>query len=77
MGRPAAVIGKIRWYWASLMGDNHYRRYVEHLARRHPGSPVPSEFMLMLPYLVTIFVVAGVVGKSRAPAADGKPYIKG
>ena len=41
------------------------------------GSPVPSEFMLMLPYLVTIFVVAGVVGKSRAPAADGKPYIKG
>lgn len=40
------------------------------------GSPVPSEFMLMLPYLVTIFVVAGVVGKSRAPAADGVPYIK-
>ena len=40
------------------------------------GSPVPSEFMLMLPYLVTIFAVAGLVGKSRAPAADGKPYIK-
>ncbi|WP_345763783.1 ABC transporter permease [Diaminobutyricibacter sp. McL0608] len=40
------------------------------------GSPVPSEFMLMLPYLVTIFAVAGLVGQSRAPAADGKPYIK-
>ncbi|MFT4234372.1 MAG: ABC transporter permease [Microbacterium sp.] len=40
-------------------------------------SPVPSEFMLMLPYLVTIFVVAGVVGQSRPPAADGVPYIKG
>jgi simple sugar transport system permease protein len=41
------------------------------------GSPVPSEFMLMLPYVVTIFVVAGAVGRSRAPAADGIPYVKG
>ncbi|WP_193596489.1 ABC transporter permease [Microbacterium sp. YJN-G] len=40
------------------------------------GSPVPSQFMLMLPYVVTIFAVAGLVGKSRAPAADGQPYIK-
>ncbi|WP_448809315.1 ABC transporter permease [Agromyces bauzanensis] len=40
------------------------------------GSPVPSEFMLMLPYIVTIFAVAGFVGRSRPPAADGKPYIK-
>ncbi|TFD54192.1 ABC transporter permease [Cryobacterium frigoriphilum] len=40
------------------------------------GSPVPSEFMLMLPYLVTIFAVAGLVGRSRGPAASGKPYIK-
>lgn len=40
------------------------------------GSPVPSEFMLMLPYLVTIIAVAGLVGKVRGPAAAGKPYIK-
>jgi simple sugar transport system permease protein len=40
------------------------------------GSPVPSEFMLMLPYVVTIFAVAGLVGQSRAPAASGTPYIK-
>jgi len=39
------------------------------------GSPVPSEFMLMLPYIVTIFAVAGLVGYSRPPAATGKPYI--
>lgn len=38
------------------------------------GSPVPSQFLLMLPYLVTIVAVAGLVGQSRAPAADGKPY---
>lgn len=41
------------------------------------GSPVPSEFMLMLPYLVTIIAVAGLVGRSRAPAAVGLPYRKG
>ncbi len=40
------------------------------------GSPVPSEFMLMLPYVVTILAVAGFIGQSRAPAASGKPYIK-
>ncbi|GGF13571.1 ABC transporter permease [Subtercola lobariae] len=40
------------------------------------GSPVPSEFMLMLPYLLTIFAVAGLVGRSRGPAASGRPYIK-
>ena len=40
------------------------------------GSPVPSQFMLMLPYIVTIFAVAGLVGQSRPPANDGKPYIK-
>jgi simple sugar transport system permease protein len=40
------------------------------------GSPVPSQFMLMLPYVVTIFAVAGLVGRSRPPAADGIPYHK-
>ena len=39
------------------------------------GSPVPSEFMLMLPYVVTIFAVAGLVGRVRGPAAAGKPYV--
>ena len=38
------------------------------------GSPIPSEFLLMAPYLVTIVVVAGLIGKARAPAADGIPF---
>jgi ABC-type uncharacterized transport system permease subunit len=40
------------------------------------GSPVPNDFMLMLPYLVTIFAVAGAVGRARGPAASGRPYVK-
>lgn len=39
-------------------------------------TPIPSEFLAMAPYIATIVVVAGFVGRARAPAADGKPYIK-
>ncbi|RKN43612.1 ABC transporter permease [Micromonospora endolithica] len=41
------------------------------------NSTIPSQFLAMLPYLATILAVAGLVGRVRAPAADGKPYIKG
>ena len=41
------------------------------------GTGIPSEFMLMLPYVATVIVVAGVVGRARPPAANGQPYIKG
>ena len=40
------------------------------------GSGVPSELLLMLPYLITIFAVAGFVGRVRPPAAEGIPYTK-
>jgi simple sugar transport system permease protein len=38
---------------------------------------IPSNFLAMLPYLATLFAVAGLVGRVRAPAADGEPYVKG
>jgi simple sugar transport system permease protein len=37
---------------------------------------IPHQFIGMLPYLLTIIVLAGFVGKSRPPAADGVPYDK-
>ena len=38
------------------------------------NTGIPSEFLLMAPYLVTLIVVAGFVGRSRAPKAAGQPY---
>jgi general nucleoside transport system permease protein len=37
---------------------------------------IPSNFLVMLPYLATLFAVAGLVGRVQAPAADGEPYVK-
>jgi simple sugar transport system permease protein len=36
---------------------------------------VPSTLLLTVPYVVTIVVVAGFVGRLRVPAADGQPYV--
>jgi ABC-type uncharacterized transport system permease subunit len=41
------------------------------------GVAIPSEFMLMVPYIATIIAVTGLVGRVRAPAADGIPYRRG
>jgi simple sugar transport system permease protein len=38
--------------------------------------PIPSNILLTTPYIVTIVVVAGLVGKVRGPKAEGIPYIK-
>jgi simple sugar transport system permease protein len=38
--------------------------------------PIPSNILLMAPYVATIVAVAGLVGKVRAPRADGQPYVK-
>ncbi|NIN68423.1 MAG: ABC transporter permease, partial [Anaerolineae bacterium] len=38
------------------------------------GPPIPYFFVYMIPYIVTLVVVTGVIGRRRFPAALGIPY---
>ena len=38
--------------------------------------PIPSEFLAMAPYIITMIVLTGIVGRAIPPAADGTPYEK-
>jgi len=41
------------------------------------GADIPPQLLNSVPYVVTIIVVAGVVGRVRGPAAAGQPYEQG
>lgn len=40
------------------------------------ADQIPAQFAQMIPYLVTIVILAGFIGRAHAPAALGKPYEK-
>lgn len=40
------------------------------------NAPMPRELLGLFPYLATVIAVAGLIGRSRAPKADGTPYTK-
>jgi ABC-type uncharacterized transport system permease subunit len=76
IGLAAMIFG--RWMPLGALGAGLIFGFARALQQKLGilGTPIPSEFLSMLPYIVTIIVVAGVVGRSRPPAADGQPYIK-
>ncbi len=76
IGLAAMIFGK--WNPIGALGASLIFGFADALQTRLAilAVPIPSQFLLMAPYLVTIIVLAGVVGQSRAPAADGRPYEK-
>ena len=50
--------------------------FAESVAIQLQGGSVPTQFIQMIPYVLTMIVLAGFIGRSTAPAADGIPYEK-
>ncbi|MGD7790101.1 ABC transporter permease [Propionibacteriaceae bacterium Y1700] len=72
----ALIMGRWHPVWAAVMAL--FFGFVTQMASQMQtlSTPVPSQFLLLLPYVATIIAVAGLVGRVRAPAADGIPYEK-
>ena len=72
----ALIMGRWHPVWAALM--SLFFGFVTQMASQLQtlSTPVPSQFLLLLPYVATIIAVAGLIGRTRAPAADGTPYVR-
>ncbi len=46
------------------------------ISLQNAGVNIPSDFLLMLPYVLTLVALAGFIGRSNPPAASGVPYEK-
>jgi simple sugar transport system permease protein len=50
--------------------------FAESFSLQFQDSGIPTQFIQMLPYVLTIIVLAGFIGKATPPAADGIPFEK-
>jgi simple sugar transport system permease protein len=65
-----------RWHPIGAAGAALLFGFAQALTIRVPPEAVPNEFIQMIPYILTIVVLAGFGGRAIAPAAVGKPYRK-
>jgi simple sugar transport system permease protein len=72
----ALIFGK--WDPLGVFGASLLFGFADSLGTRLQilGVPVPNQFLQMVPYVVTIVVLAGLIGAARAPKAAGQPYEK-
>lgn len=75
----AMVFGK--WHPIGAMGAAMFFGFAQALSITSQQIPyldkLPSVVMLTAPYVLTLIVLTGFVGRAEAPKADGVPYIKG
>jgi simple sugar transport system permease protein len=76
IGLAAMIFG--RWNPIGAFGSSLIFGFADSLQTKLSilKVPIPSHFLLMAPYLATIVVLAGIVGRAVPPAADGQPYEK-
>jgi general nucleoside transport system permease protein len=72
----AMIFGK--WTPFGAAGGGLLYGFSDQLSNTFQGLnvPIPPQFVQSVPYIVTIIVVAGLVGRAVAPKADGVPYDK-
>lgn len=79
MALAAMIFGK--WHPIGAMGAALFFGFAQALAISSSGIPfmqnIPSVFLYILPYALTIIALAGFIGKANGPKALGDPYIKG
>lgn len=76
IGLAAMIFGN--WKPFGALGAGLVFGFADSLASRLAilQIQIPSQFLLMAPYVATMIVLAGVIGRTRPPAADGVPYEK-
>lgn len=76
IGLAAMIFGN--WNPVGSLGAGLLFGFADSLASKLAilGVNIPSQFLLMAPYIATMVVLAGVVGRGQMPAADGQPYVK-
>ena len=65
-----------RWHPVGAFGAALLFGLAQALTIRVPPEAIPNEFIQMIPYVLTIVVLAGFGGRAIAPAAVGRPYRK-